>query len=238
MARFEEYGKYVTRAQQKARAEKAAKKLSKTKTLHPVKPVGHVLAKTWWGRSWIRNLEGYADYSSRLPRGRSYVRSGAVIDLEIESGMITAFVAGSKSKPYQVSVTISPLIARTRERLVERCRRAITSLHMLLKGEFPKELEAQFLARGDGLFPAPREIQFDCTCPDWAGMCKHVSAALYAAAVRLDEKPELFFILRGIKIEDFVGTVLREESDELLAKAKKKSSRVLSKKDASKLFGI
>jgi uncharacterized Zn finger protein len=238
MAYYREFGEYVSSGEKKARAARAAKKLSKARKLQPVCPAAYAIATTWWGKSWIKNLEGYADYSSRLPRGRSYVRTGAVIDLGIENGTINALVAGSKSKPYEVSVTIAPLNARTRGQLVAKCRSAITGLPMLLSGEFPKDLEKKFLARGDGLFPAPREIQFDCTCPDWASMCKHVAAALYGAAVRLDEKPELFFILRGMRIEDFVGTVLKEETDDLLAKAKKKSSRRLSQKDSSKLFGI
>jgi uncharacterized Zn finger protein len=237
MAHYEEYGEYVSNDEKKARAAKAAKKASKKKKLHPSRPASYAIASTWWGKSWIRNLEGYADYSSRLPRGRNYVRNGAVIDLEIENGVVNALVAGSAAEPYEVSVTIAPLNARTRGQLVKKCRAALTGLPALLAGEFPKDLEKKFLSRGDGLFPAPREIQFDCTCPDWASMCKHVAAALYGAAVRLDEKPELFFILRGMKIEDFVGTVLKEETDDLLDKAKKKSSRRLSSGEASRLFG-
>jgi uncharacterized Zn finger protein len=238
MAYYNEFGEYISSAEKKARAAKAAKKLSKSRKLQPVCPEKYAIADTWWGKSWIKNLEGYADYSSRLPRGRNYIRNGAVIDLGIENGVINALVAGSKATPYEVSVTIAPLNSRTRGRLLTKCREAITGLPMLLAGEFPKDLEKKFLARGDGLFPAPREIQFDCTCPDWASMCKHVAAALYGAAVRLDEKPELFFILRGMKVEDFVGTVLKEETGDLLAKAKKKSARRLSKKDSSRLFGI
>lgn len=238
MAYHNDFGEYISSAKKKERAVKAAKKLSKSRKLEPACPAANTIATTWWGKAWIKNLEGYADYSSRLPRGRSYVRNGAVIDLKIENGVINAFVAGSNRIPYQVSVTIALLNARTRGRLVEKCRNSIPSLPRLLAGEFPKELEKQFLARGDGLFPAPREIQFDCTCPDWASMCKHVAAALYGAAVRIDEKPELFFILRGIKIDDFVGTVLKEETVELLTRAKKKSSRILSGKKSAKLFDI
>ncbi len=237
MAYYEDFGEYVSNAQKKARAARAAKKVSKKRKLQPACPESYAIAHTWWGKSWIRNLEGYADYSSRLPRGRNYVRHGAVIDLAIESGVVNALVAGSAEEPYEVSVTIAPLNARTRGRLVKNCRASLTGLPALLSGEFPKDLEKKFLARGDGLFPAPREIHFDCTCPDWASMCKHVAAALYGAAVRLDEKPELFFILRGMKIEDFVGKVLKEETDDLLGKAKKKSSRRLSSGDVSRLFG-
>ena len=37
-----------------------------------------------------------------------------------------------------------------------------------------------------------------CTCPDWAGMCKHVAAAMYGVGNRLDSSPELLFVLRGV----------------------------------------
>ncbi|RPJ07410.1 MAG: hypothetical protein EHM28_07240 [Spirochaetaceae bacterium] len=238
MSRYGEYWDYVSSAEKKARAAKAVKSLAKTRKLAPVSANTQDIASTWWGRSWIKNLVGYADYSSRLPRGRTYLRTGSVIDLVVESGRITALVTGSQADPYEVSITISPLITRTHNKLVEKCRKSITSLSALMAGEFPSDLEKSFLARGDGLFPSPREIRFDCTCPDWADMCKHVAASLYGTAVHLDERPELFFILRGMKVEDFVGTVIEEEAREVRKKAKVKTSRVLSKKDSKRLFGV
>jgi uncharacterized Zn finger protein len=238
MPKYGEYWDYVSSKEKKLRAEKAINKLSKMRKLSPVVSNSRAIATTWWGKSWIRNLEGYADYSSRLPRGRTYVRTGAVIDLSIESGRITALVTGSRSDPYEVSITISPLITRTKKRLVGKCRSALTSLASLLAGEFPPDLEKSFLARGDGLFPSPREIHFDCTCPDWADMCKHVAASLYGTAVRLDEKPELFFILRGMQVEEFVGSVIKEETRDIKEKTQVHTNRILSDKDSRRLFDL
>jgi len=113
-------------------------------------------------------------------------------------------------------------------------------MQALLSGEFPADLKESFLEKGIGLFPSPREIEFSCSCPDWAAMCKHVAATLYGTAARLDEKPELFFSLRGIRIDDFVGKMVKRESRKMLKRAKVKSARIIKAKDEdiSKLFGV
>ncbi len=232
--------KYVSTAEKKQRAADIKSRYAKKMKLLPVTVVagGQKIAATWWGRSWIKNLEGYADYSSRLPRGRTYVRKDTVIHLEIEPGVIAALVAGSAREPYEVSITINPLKPRTRQQLIKKCRTAIKDLPPLLSGAFPAELEKAFLARGDGLFPSPSEIRFDCSCPDWADMCKHVAAVLYGTAVRLDQNPDLFFKLRGLDITDFIGTVIEKEKKDLLSKSNVKSKRIIPAKDATDLFGL
>jgi DNA-binding transcriptional regulator YiaG len=58
--------------------------------------------------------------------------------------------------------------------------------------------------RKNGLFPLPGEMKFDCDCPDWAGMCKHVAAVLYGVGARLDHAPEMLFTLRGVNHEELV----------------------------------
>jgi uncharacterized Zn finger protein len=223
-------------------AEKARAALLKKKgaVIEPVIVQGRELARTWWGKAWNENLERYADYDNRLPRGRSYVRNGSVLDLKITATTITALVAGSRPKPYTITIKIKPLDQKVEQALMARSRAALDSLQALLAGEFPAELKESFLASGTGLFPAPQEIELACSCPDWASMCKHVAAALYGTAARLDEKPELFFVLRGIKIDDFVGKMVKRESAKLLRKAAAKSGRVMeaAEADLSKLFGI
>jgi len=223
-------------------ADKARAKLLKKRgaDIQPIVLDGHAIARTWWGQAWNQNLERYADYSNRLPRGRSYVRNGSVLDLKIVATTITAVVAGSRPKPYDITIKIKPLARKVEQALMAKSRAALDSMQSLLSGEFPAELKESFLLKGTGLFPSPKEIEFSCSCPDWASMCKHVAAALYGTAVRLDEKPELFFALRGIKIDDFVGKMVKRESEKMLRKAEFKSSRVIKagEGDLSKLFGI
>jgi uncharacterized Zn finger protein len=188
------YPKYVTAAEKKAKAEKKLKQLRKKMPgIEPVILDGSTLARTWWGKSWNRNLERYADYSNRIGRGKSYVRHGAVLDLKIEGGRVTALVQGTRAKPYEVVINIAPVKKVNWDQIRKQCQDELRSLTDLVAGRFPKELGEIFLAEGKGLFPTPGEISFDCSCPDWASMCKHVAATLYGVGARLDEDPLLFY---------------------------------------------
>lgn len=144
------------------------------------------MAKIWWGKAWNQNLESYADYSNRIARGRSYVRNNAVLDLKIVKGEVKAIVQGSSSKPYMITVQIDKLSNERWNKVITLCNHRIDTLEQLVAGSFPKELEVLFKERKYGLFPSPKEIHFDCSCPDWASMCKHVAAVLYGIGARLD----------------------------------------------------
>lgn len=233
------YPKYVTAAEKKAKAEKKLKQLRKKMPgIEPVIIEGTTLARTWWGKSWNRNLERYADYSNRIDRGKSYVRHGAVLDLKIKGGRVTALVQGTRAKPYEVVINIAPVKKANWDQIRKQCQGELRSLPDLVAGKFPKELGEIFLAEGKGLFPTPKEISFDCSCPDWASMCKHVAAALYGVGARLDEDPLLFFTLRQADTEELVAQAVQEKTGDLLARAEQKSARVLGDADLSGLFGI
>jgi uncharacterized Zn finger protein len=233
------YPPYVSVAEKKAKAEKKLKQLQKQ--MPDIKPViltGSALARTWWGKSWNKNLERYADYRNRIGRGRSYVRHGAVLDLRITEGTVTALVQGSTSKPYKVTIHIKPIAAPQWSAMKKKCEGQLRSLQDLVMGKFSKELSEIFLAEGSGLFPAPKEISLDCDCPDWATMCKHVAAALYGIGARLDEDPLLFFTLRGVRTDDLLTEAIQGATADLLSKAAQKSARSVEDADLSSLFGI
>jgi len=237
--RYRGYPKYVTVAEKKAKAEKKLAQLrKKNPKIAPVVIEGNALARTWWGKSWNKNLERYADFSNRIVRGKSYVRHGAVLDLKNQGGRVTALVQGTRAKPYEVVIKIAPVKKADWARIRKQCRGELRSLTDLLTGKFPKELGEIFLAEGKGLFPTPKEISFDCSCPDWASMCKHVAATLYGVGVRLDEDPLLFFTLRQADTEELVARAVQEKTGDLLARADKKSSKVMDDADLSGLFGI
>jgi len=166
------------------------------------------------------------------------VRHGAVLDLKITGGRVTALVQGTRAKPYEVLINIAPVKKANWDQIRKQCQGELRSLPDLVAGKFPKELGEIFLAEGKGLFPTPKEISFDCSCPDWASMCKHVAATLYGVGARLDEDPLLFFTLRQADTEELVTRAVREKTGDLLARASKKSSRVLGDADLSGLFGI
>ncbi|MFA6941812.1 MAG: hypothetical protein WCQ54_12685 [Clostridiaceae bacterium] len=239
MSWYQSSPKYVTAAEKKEKAQKSIEKLKKKDpNIYPVIITGRKLSKTWWGNSWNNNLESYLDYSNRIERGRSYVRSGAVLDLKITKGNISALVQGSRSKPYKVGIIIEPIEKSVWEEITKECAGKIDSLQELIEGKFPKALSDLFTAKGKGLFPSPKQISFNCSCPDWANMCKHVAAALYGVGTRLDDDPQLFFLLRNVNIDEFISKIINKKSQMLLEKSMIKSRRIINDTDISGLFGI
>jgi len=233
------FPKYVSVAEKKEKAAKKLKQLQKKRSdIQPIIIQGNTLARTWWGKAWNNNLTKYADYSNRVGRGRSYLRHGAVLDLKIEHGVVHALVQGSRSSPYRVDIAIQKMPKINWNNIKKACQGKIDSLQELLQGKFPKALAESFTSKEYGLFPSPREINFNCSCPDWADMCKHVAAVLFGIGSRLDDDPMLFFKLRGIDGNDLVAQAVKDNTNQLLEKAKKKSSRVLENIDISDVFGI
>lgn len=239
MAFYSGFAKYVPVAERKQQALESIEKLKKKNPqIAPVTITGKSLTRTWWGKSWNMNLESYADYDNRISRGRSYVRNGAVLDLQITQGSVIGLVQGSGAKPYQITIAILPLAKNSWDSLTKECAGKIDSLQELIEGKFPKGLSELFIARGKGLFPAPKEINLKCNCPDGAKMCKHVAAVLYGVGVRLDDDPTLFFKLRGVNVEALISETLTKQTKSLLEKSKTKSRRVMEDTDASGMFGI
>jgi uncharacterized Zn finger protein len=231
-----EFPEYVSVGTRRARARAAAEKIARKqkRSLVPVGPIaGNKLVRTFWGKAWCDNLESYRDYENRLPRGRSYVRHGAVIDLRIGAGTITALVSGTSI--YEVTVTIRSLPPKSWAKLASECTTQIDSLVDLLRGRLPTQVIELVTRKQGGLFPSPNEISFECSCPDWAGMCKHVAAVLYGVGVLLEGKPELFFELRGVDHTELVGGAA-EAVPRLVDGAK--SRKVVRDADLSALFGI
>lgn len=233
------YPRYVPVAEKKAKAAQKLKKLQKKMPgIRPVVIEGKSLARNWWGKSWNKNLERYADYSNRVGRGRSYVRHGAVLDLQIKTGRVTALVQGSAAQPYKVIIKIKAVDPAVWQTIKRQCGGQLKSMQDLLSGQFPKALGDIFFNKDKGLFPSPKAIKFDCSCPDWAAMCKHVAAALYGVGARFDEDPALFFKLRGADTADLIAEAVRDKTGDLLVRSKKTSARAIDDADLSSLFGI
>src|SRR5205085_1174787 len=184
------FPEYVPAATKRAMAARALAKLAK-KTGRKPEPIvaqrRRALAITFWGKAWCDNLERYADFANRLPRGRTYVRNGSVVDLVIGKGQIEARVAGSEL--YETTIRMAPMAKARWRRVVSRCTGKIGSLVGLLRGELSGEVLAVLTHAKDGLFPEPREMTLDCSCPDAAEVCKHVAAVLYGVGIRLDARP-------------------------------------------------
>jgi uncharacterized Zn finger protein len=239
MAYYNDYGGYGWRpyVSVAARRAKAAREMAKLrKQGHPVCPVtieGRTIATTFWGKAWCENLERYGDYANRIPRGRTYVRNGSVVDLQIAPGRVDAKVSGSDI--YEVAVQVSPVPKARWRAICADCAGGIDSLVELLQGRFAKGVMERISRQKVGLFPAPTEITFSCSCPDWASMCKHVAAVLYGIGARLDEKPELLFKLREVDEKSLIASAGKGLP---LSKKTPTSKKVLAEDGLSDLFGL
>ena len=231
---FHAWKPYVPVAQRRQEAARHVQKMAKKgQAVTPVIVEGRTIAKTFWGKSWCENLERYSDYESRLPRGRTYVRNGSVVDLKIAQGEIKALVSGSEL--YTVKIVIEPTSSSVWKALCNDCAGSIDSLVELLQGRLSKGVMERVCLRDKGLFPSPKDIKLSCSCPDWADMCKHVAAVLYGVGARLDASPELLFTLRGLDKSELVA-----KASEGLPAARKPSSskRVMTGGDLGAIFGV
>ena len=225
---------YVSVAQRRRQAFSEMAKLRKKG--HPVSPViveGRTIVNTFWGKAWCENLERYSDFANRLPRGRTYVRNGSVIDLQIAPGEIKALVSGSEI--YKVVVKVAPVAKARWQSICKDCAGAIESLIELLQGRFSKGVMERVCRQKTGLFPSPHEIKLSCSCPDWAEMCKHVAAVLYGIGARLDQQPDLLFRLHAVDEKELIAGAGKALP---LSKKAPAATKVLAGEDLSALFGL
>ena len=214
------WGRYVPVAERRARARRDMDKLKKKgKRIQPVDIEGRTIARSFWGKGWCDHLESFSDFANRLPRGRRYVRNGSVCHLEIRPGRVEAIVSGSEF--YDVTIAVTQIEAAAWKSIKAKCAGQIGSILELLQGKLSREVMGVVTERDHGLFPKPREIVLDCSCPDWATMCKHVAAALYGVGHRLDHQPDLLFLLRDVDAAELIATEIalpgREVTGDVLA---------------------
>lgn len=228
------FAPYVTVADRKRQAAKEVEKFRKKGHIcQPIVIEGKSITNTFWGKAWCKHLESYSDYANRLPRGRSYVRHGSVIDLKVGAGEIAALVSGSSI--YKVKITMGQVVTAQWNKIVKECAGKIDSLIELLQGKFSKAVMQIITDPKKGLFPHPQEIKLSCSCPDWADMCKHVAAVLYGVGARLDDRPEELFLLRQA---DHLELIAKAGATSLTQTVTDQSDQILERSDLSALFGI
>src|SRR6266699_2920898 len=231
---YDGFKPYVSVGARRAQAARELAKLRKKgRKISPVVIEGRTIAETFWGEAWCDNLERYSDFANRLPRGRTYVRNGSVVDLQVAPGSVTALVSGSTM--YDVKVTVGPLPRAHWSAICKDCSGAIDSLVELLQGRFSKGVMTRLCEEKTGLFPSPKDILFTCSCPDWASMCKYVAAVLYGIGARLDHQPELLFTLRKVDQQDLIA---HAGSDLARTRSLPAKGKVLESDDLSDMFGI
>ncbi len=232
MSRYGRWAPYVPVAVRRQQAlHEIVRQRKAGLAVSPVVITGRTIAYTFWGKAWCTSIESFSDYANRLPRGRSYVRNGAVLNLQITPTRVLAQVNGSSL--YSVTITITALSKERWRALCRDCAGGIDSLVDLLQGHLSKAVMERMCDQGTGLFPRPSEIKFFCSCPDSATLCKHVAATLYGIGARLDDEPEVLFRLRDIDHRDLVTTISQSLPD-----TDGPSGNVLEADDMGAIFGL
>jgi uncharacterized Zn finger protein len=225
---------YVPAAARRRAADRTVAKMQrKGQLLSPVAASRGAIAKSFWGKAWCQNLERYSDYSNRLPRGRTYLRNGSVIDLKIGAGEVTAQVMGSSL--YRITVSVREVAGAHWQAIAQDCARSIDTLVELLQGQLSASVMERITRPGTGLFPSPKDISFSCSCPDSAAMCKHVAATLYGIGARLDSAPELLFSLRKVDAQELIA---RAGEGGTPAQKLPDAGRILDLSKLADVFGI
>jgi len=160
--------------------------------------------QSWWAKRWIAVLESF-NIGARLDRGRSYARSGQVLSIEISKGLITSRVQGSRARPYEIIINVKTLNDHDWEKLAGSLSTQAIFAAKLLAGEMPQEIETAFAEQKLSLFPEKlRDLETNCSCPDWSNPCKHIAAVYYLLGEEFDRDPFLIFKLRGATRDEFI----------------------------------
>ena len=235
MAFYSRWAPYVPVAQRRANAAREASKLAKKgQKLRPIHIKSRAIATSFWGLAWCENLEIYADWANRMPRGRTYARNGAIVDLQIEPGKITALVSGSSL--YTIKISIDPLNKQRWHAIRSDCAQQVSSLLDLMRGKLPDAVLARLTDPKQGMFPSPKELNLQCGCPDYATMCKHIAATLYGVGHLLDSEPGLFFKMRGVDQTELVTDAMTTQTADDAMGLNQQSD--LAGEDLGAIFGI
>jgi uncharacterized Zn finger protein len=235
MAFNNRWAPYVPVARRRANAAREASKLSKkSQNLRPIHIKSRGIATSFWGLAWCKNLEIYADWANRMPRGRTYARNGSIVDLQIESGKITALVSGSSL--YKIKISIEPLNKQRWQAIRSDCAQRVSSLLDLMRGKLPDDVLARLSDPKQGMFPSPNELKLQCSCPDYATMCKHIAATLYGVGHLLDSEPGLFFKMRGVDQTELVTDAMTTQTVDDAMGLNQQSD--LADENLSAIFGI
>ena len=227
--------RYVPVAERRAKAERQKERLRKKgEKLDSVVIAGRAIARTFWGKGWCDHLEGHCDFWNRLGRGRDYVRNGSVCDLVIEPGRVRARVAGNDL--YRVEIGIKKLPPARWKAIRQASTGRIDSVVELLQGRLSDAVMRVMTHPANGLFPRGNEIEMACSCPDYAVMCKHVAAALYGVGARLDDRPELLFVLRGVDTAELFDEAV--ESGVVTKTRGRSGPSALEGYDLAEIFGV
>ena len=173
----------------------------------------------WWVEQWMELINSYR-YKKRLERAWTYARDGNVTSIRFEGRRVHARVQGSDSDPYKVKLWLDVLNDEDWGYVLEALTQKARWSAQLLAGIMPDDIERAFAASGKRLFPFKlQEVRSECTCPDNANPCKHVSAVYYLMGDRFSEDPFVLFQLRGRTRQQLLADLAVRRRQDLASRA-------------------
>ncbi len=151
----------------------------------------------WWVEQWMELINSYR-FKKRLERAWTYAREGNVTSIRFEGRRVHARVQGTGEDPYKVKLWLDVLNDEDWGYVLEALTQKARWSAQLLAGIMPADIERAFAASGRRLFPFKlQEVRSECSCPDKANPCKHISAIYFLMGDRFSEDPFVLFQLRG-----------------------------------------
>jgi uncharacterized Zn finger protein len=166
--------------------------------------------RNWWAKRWQDVIEGMG-LGARLGRGKNYALSGQVLSMEMSGNRIYSRVLGTREEPYDITIDFIAAEGEAKKRIISKIRSEPMTLARILADDLPTEVEMFFRDESLHLFPGGRlspgkyDMTTDCSCPDYANPCKHVSAVLIILGEEIARRPSTLLALRGITIKDLCG---------------------------------
>ena len=177
----------------------------------------------WWVEQWMELINGYR-FKKRLERAWGYAREGNVTSIRFEGRRVHARVQGTGEDPYKVKLWLDVLNDEDWGYVLEALTQKARWSAQLLAGIMPSDIERAFAASGKRLFPFKlQEVRSECTCPDKANPCKHISAVYFLMGDRFSEDPFVLFQLRGRNRSKLLED-LAEQRREVLTKLAEQAS--------------
>ena len=192
----------------------------------------------WWVEQWMELINGYR-FKKRLERAWGYAREGHVTSIRFEGRRVHARVQGTDDAPYKVKLWLDVLNDDDWGYVLEALAQKARWSAQLLAGIMPADIERAFAASGKRLFPFKlQEVRSECTCPDKANPCKHISAVYFLMGDRFSEDPFVLFQLRGrnrARLLEDLAEYRRKALADLAKKAKSKATSSSSSSDGALL---
>ena len=177
----------------------------------------------WWVEQWMELINGYR-FKKRLERAWGYAREGNVTSIRFEGRRVHARVQGTGEDPYKVKLWLDVLNDEDWGYVLEALTQKARWSAQLLAGIMPSDIERAFAASGKRLFPFKlQEVRSECSCPDKANPCKHISAVYFLMGDRFSEDPFVLFQLRGRNRSKLLED-LAEQRREVLTKLAEQAS--------------